>query len=77
MPTTSPPTKSGTPKLSEVARKIVQPTGVTTTGWPAVRKTCREKLGITFDPWQDQAGGLILTKRADGKLAVMIDGVGM
>ena len=77
MPTTSQPTRSGTPKLSEVARKVVQPTGVTTTGWPAVRKTCREKLGITFDPWQDQAGGLILTKRADGKLAVMIDGVGM
>jgi len=36
-----------------------------------------EKLGITFDPWQDEAGRLILTKRADGTMATAIDGVGM
>lgn len=72
-----PPTKPGTTKLSELARKVVAPSGITSTGWPAVRDTCVRKLGIAFDPWQDAAGRLILAKRADGKLACMIGGVGM
>lgn len=83
MRTTSPRTKSGTqkrsdpPRLSEVAKHLSAPEGIVSTGWPAVRKTCVEKLGITFDPWQEQVGRLILSKRADGSLAVMVDGVGM
>jgi hypothetical protein len=77
MPPTSPPTRSGPRRLSEVARHLVVPTDITSTGWPAVRKTCVEKLGITFDDWQDGAGRVILAKRADGNLAAMIDGVGM
>ncbi|MUG03605.1 terminase, partial [Bacillus tequilensis] len=40
-------------------------------------KTCTEKLGAEFDPWQDGAGRVILAKRADGSLAAMVDGVGM
>lgn len=70
-------TKPGTRKLSEVARKVVAPDGITSTGWPAVEATCRLRLGVTFDPWQHGAGRLILAKRADGKLACMIGGVGM
>jgi len=70
-------TKSGTRKLSEVARLVVAPSGITATGWPAVRSLCTSKLGIEFDGWQDGAGRLILAKRADGKLASMIGGVGM
>ena len=77
MPPTSPQTKSGPKRLSEVARHLVVPTGIVSTGWPAVRKTCAEKLGVTFDPWQEGAGRVILAKRADGNLAAMIDGVGM
>lgn len=73
----SPPMKSGTRKLSEIALKVVTPEGVASTAWPSVRDICFRKLGITFDPWQDGAGRLILAKRADGKLAVMIGGVGM
>lgn len=69
--------KSGTPSLTEVARKVVRPSGITATGWPAVKHTCEVKLGVTFDPWQDDAGRLILAKRADGKLACMIGGVGL
>jgi hypothetical protein len=46
------------------------------TGWPAVRDKCRD-LGITFRPWQDGAGRLILAKRADGKYAATIGGTGM
>lgn len=77
MPTTPPSTRSGPRRLSEVARHLAVPTDITATGWPAVRKTCVEKLGITFDDWQDAAGRVILAKRADGNLAAMIDGVGM
>ena len=77
MPRTSPTTKSGTRKLSEVAKHLVVPGGIVSTGWPAVRRTCSEKLGVTFDDWQDQAGRVILAKREDGSLAAMIDGVGL
>lgn len=77
MPPTSPKTKSGTRKLSEVAKHLVAPTDIASTGWPAVRKTCNEKMGVTFDDWQEGAGKLILAKRSDGNLAAMIDGVGL
>lgn len=77
MPPTSSPTKSGPRKLSDVAKHLVAPTEIVSTGWPAVRKTCTEKLGVSFDDWQDGAGRLILAKRDDGNLAAMIDGVGM
>lgn len=70
-------TKPGTQKLSEAAKHVVQPSGIVSTGWPAVQQTCREKLGIGFDGWQDGAGRLILAKRADGKLAATVGGVGM
>jgi hypothetical protein len=73
----SSPTKPGTKKLSEVARKVVAPDGIVSTGWPAVEAVCNERLGVTFDPWQQGAGRLILAKRADGNLASMIGGVGM
>lgn len=77
MPQTPPQTRTGVPKLSEVARKVSAPADAVSTGWPAVEKTCREKMGIAFDAWQRQLGGLILAKRADGSLAATIDGVGM
>jgi len=54
--------------LTEVARHVVQPDGIVSTGWPSVRDHCR-LLGFTFDRWQDGAGRLILAKRADGKYA--------
>jgi hypothetical protein len=54
-----------TPRLSEIARHVIAPSGVTHTGWPAVEDTCR-RLGWTFDPWQTGAGQLILSKRPDG-----------
>lgn len=65
------------PKLSDIARKVTAPKGAVATGWPAVRRTCREKMGVELDPWQDQVGSLILAKREDGWLASTIDGVGM
>jgi hypothetical protein len=75
MPTQA-PTKSSTPRLSEVARHVVTPAGVVSTGWPAVRDKCRD-LGLTFRWWQHPIGKLILAKRADGKYAATIGGTGL
>jgi len=75
MPTriTSRPTRISTPRLSEIARHVVVPAGVVSTGWPAVRAKCRE-LDITFQAWQDAVGRIILGKRADGKYAATVGG---
>lgn len=60
--------------LSELARHVVLPTGIKTTGWPAVRDKCAE-FGDGFDEWQDGAGRAILAKRANGFYAATIDGI--
>ena len=70
------PTSLSTPRLSEVARHLVVPTGVTTTGWPAVEGKCAQ-LGVGFDPWQQGLGRVILGKRADGRYAATVGGVSM
>ena len=67
-------TTNGT--LSDLARHVVIPSGLTSTGWPAVRDKCIE-LGIRFDVWQDGAGRIILSKRADGTYATSVGGVVM
>lgn len=67
-------TRSSTPRLSEIARQVVVPTGITKTAWPAVVAEAR-RLGFEFDPWQDGAGRLILAKRADGSYAATIGGI--
>lgn len=64
------------PKLSEQARHVVVPPGVTSTGWLAVEARARD-FGVTFQPWQDGAGRVILAKRADGKYAATIGGTGL
>ncbi|WRS29619.1 terminase [Actinomycetaceae bacterium MB13-C1-2] len=61
-------------KLSEVARHVVKPKGIVSTGWPMVRDRCRQ-FGIPFDRWQDGIGRLALSKRADGKYAAGVGGV--
>jgi hypothetical protein len=71
-----PTTKPSIPRLSEVARHVSIPTGVVSTGWPAVRDKCRD-MGISFRPWQHGAGQVILAKRDDGKYASTIGGTGM
>jgi hypothetical protein len=68
------PTKPGTKRLSESARHLVLPSGITSTGWPAVRAKALE-VGLGADPWQDGAGRCILAKRADGLYAAGIGGV--
>lgn len=70
----SPGTKTGLRKLSEVARHVRQPEGITSTGWPAVRDRLRQ-FGIPFDVWQQGAGRLILAKRPDGLYAAGVGAV--
>ena len=70
------PTKSSTPKLSDLTQHLVAPKGVVSTGWPSVAKKCAS-MGITFRSWQPDVGRLILAKRADGKYAATIGGTGL
>ena len=70
------PTKPSTPKLSDLARHVVAPKGIVSTGWPAVQKKCAD-LGITPRSWQPDVGRLILAKRSDGKYAATIGGTGL
>lgn len=70
----SPKTRPGQRKLSEVARHIRRPSGITSTGWPAVRDRLAQ-FGIPFDVWQQGAGRLILAKRSDGLYAAGVGGV--
>lgn len=69
-------TRSSTPRLSDVARHVVVPKGIVTTGWPAVEAKCLE-LGIRFRWWQKPIAQIILGKRADGKYASTIGGTGL
>lgn len=69
-------TKSGTPRLSEIAQHVVVPSGIVSTGWPSVQGKCSE-LGIRFRPWQPDVGRLILAKREDGHYAATIGGTGL
>ena len=55
-------------RLSDVARHVVAPVGITASEWPAVRETCR-RLGWGFDGWQDGAAMLALGLRSDGEYA--------
>lgn len=64
---------SSTRRLSEVARHVVQPTGIVSTGWLPV-KFWLDKLGISFDGWQQGAAQLILGKRKDGLYACGVSG---
>jgi len=68
--------KPSTPRLSDLARRVVAPEGINSTGWPSVEAKCRE-LGINFRPWQVPVGKLILAKRSSGKYAATIGGTGL
>lgn len=63
-----------TRKLSEVARHVVIPEGIVTTGWPAVEARIRE-FGDEFDEWQVGASKIILGKRENGDYAATVGGV--
>lgn len=63
-----------TPRLSEVARHVVIPTGIVTTSWSRVEAQCTE-MGVTFDQWQAGIGKVALGKRKNGKYAATVGGI--
>lgn len=63
-------------KLSDLARHVVLPKGLSATGWPEVEAKARD-LGVAFDSWQDGTGRIILSKRDDGLYATSVGGVVM
>lgn len=63
-----------TPKLSEVARHLVIPSGIVTSTFPRVYRRLRS-VGVTFDPWQIGLGTAALGCRASGKYAATVGGV--
>lgn len=69
-------TRGSTRRLSEVARHLVIPEGIVTTGWPQVEAQCRE-WGVEFDEWQRGLGRVALGKRESGEYAATIGGITM
>lgn len=67
-------TSPSTRRLSEVARHVIIPHGIVSTGWQDVEDQCRE-FGDEFDEWQRGAGRVILGKRDDGIYAATVGGV--
>lgn len=67
-------TTPSTRRLSEVARHVVYPSGIVSTGWHDVEAQCAE-WGDEFDEWQRGAGKVILGRRDDGIYAATIGGV--
>lgn len=57
------------PRLSEVARHVIKPSGIVSTAWPSVRHECNVNMGLPFDRWQDDLGKLVCAKRPDGLYA--------
>lgn len=68
-----PPTQHGDRKLSEVARHLVMPSGIVSTGWPQVQRQIN-KMQTPLDTWQVGLITAILAKRENGMYACGIGG---
>lgn len=67
-------TKRSTRKLSEVARHVIVPSGITSSGWAKVEARCAE-WGDSFDEWQRGTGRVVLGKRENGEYAATVGGI--
>jgi hypothetical protein len=67
-------TDRSTRRLSEVARHVVMPSGIVSSGFAKVEARIHD-FGDRFDEWQRGAGTLILGKRANGEYAATVGGV--
>ncbi|WJZ27809.1 terminase large subunit [Arthrobacter phage 1191A] len=65
--------ETGSPRLSEVARHLVIPTGIVSTGFPQVANQMR-KMNTPLDEWQRGLLTAVLGKRGDGQYACGIGG---
>jgi hypothetical protein len=69
-------TTHSTPRLSEVARHLIYPEGIVTSGWLRIRRRLAE-MSIVYDGWQEGAAQLILGHDAAGRYACTVGGVTM
>lgn len=73
--TRSTPRPSKDRKLSEVARHLVIPTGITTSAYPRIQQRLTD-IGVGFDAWQQGFGAVALGCREDGTFAATVGGIG-
>ena len=66
--------RTSKPRLSDIAKHLILPEGITSTGWPVVRDRAKT-FGLSCDRWQDGLGRAILAKRKSGLYAAGIDNV--
>ena len=69
-------TTPSTPRLSEVARHLVYPDGITSSGWPNIKSRLSD-MAIGYDGWQQGAVQLILGRDANDRYAATVGGVTM
>lgn len=67
-------TTDSDPKLSEAARHVIMPSGITTSMFGKVNRRAKA-CGIHYDRWQQGLLTLILGRRADGTFAASVGGV--
>lgn len=67
-------TAPSTPRLSEVARHLVIPEGISTSVFPRIQSRLAA-MAVSFDPWQEGASTVALGCREDGKFAATVGGV--
>lgn len=69
-------TKPSTPRLSEVARHLVYPEGIVSSGYPRIHRRLSD-MAIEYDTWQAGAAQLILGRDAAGRYVATIGGITM
>jgi len=66
--TSAPPQPPRTKRGAGKPRALILPSGIVSTGWPSVRDTSA-RIGIHYDPWQQELNRGLLAKSADGLYA--------
>lgn len=69
-------TRPLTPRLSEVARKLVYPEGITRSGWARIQPRLAD-MAVEYDPWQAGAAQLILGRDETDRYCATVGGVTM
>lgn len=70
----SSPSRMRPGRLSEAARQLVLPDGLTSTEWPSIKRRT-DQMGIRFDQWQADLVRGAVGKRKNGKYAATVGGV--
>ena len=68
-----PATQSGDRKLSDIARHLILPEGIVSTGWPQIERQIK-KMNTPLDQWQQGLCTAIVAKRESGIYACGIGG---